>query len=326
MRRFYTLTQAIFYLIVLSSLATLFSGCQKDDYPIADFSFTNNNCNARCAIPFQNLSNNLTDSNFLWSFGDGSSDTSRKANITHTYSAPGIYQVRLQATNENGTSEKTAFVTIRGTNVNFRPTADFEVNNDGCKAPCNIQFKNLSEGAIEYRWKIGSNTRTDSEPSIFFETPGQYNVELTAINKFGESKKTKTVLVKCNAIASFSRLTLLQFPLFRPNGSSWDQNSCCPDVEMRVFDVDNGVEVIIGPYIDNMTPGEFWYNSRTLNLPNSNQLRVEFWDFDGPGVYEFIGQTDAFTLDKNPLLCRTPSILIKNASNTIRATLDLTWN
>lgn len=49
---------------------------------------------------------------YLWDFGDGS--TSTQVNPVHTYDGPGAYEVRLTATNPNGSNDFIEFVQFRG--------------------------------------------------------------------------------------------------------------------------------------------------------------------------------------------------------------------
>ena len=66
--------------------------------PVADFFVEEVICKANTAISFKNNSGSATS--YLWDFGDGA--TSNQTNPSHSYSANGIYNVRLIATNPNG--------------------------------------------------------------------------------------------------------------------------------------------------------------------------------------------------------------------------------
>ncbi|WP_229391627.1 PKD domain-containing protein [Methanosarcina sp. DH2] len=79
-------------------------------YPLANFSsnITSDYVFLSAPVQFIDLSENATKWN--WDFGDGSGST--KQNPTHTYSATGIYTVRLTVSNSNGTDSKLATVNI----------------------------------------------------------------------------------------------------------------------------------------------------------------------------------------------------------------------
>ncbi len=72
-----------------------------DECPTAKFSVVNNDSQVGTPIQFSNQSTGATS--YLWDFGDGGSSTA--LNPTHTYSAAGIYTVKLYATGGGCTVE-----------------------------------------------------------------------------------------------------------------------------------------------------------------------------------------------------------------------------
>ncbi len=57
----------------------------------------------------------------------------------------------------------------------------------GC-SPLKVDFKNLSTGAVQYRWIMGnSNISTQFAPSAVYNTPGKYTVTLISTDKTGLS-------------------------------------------------------------------------------------------------------------------------------------------
>lgn len=314
------------FVLPFLAVVIFFAACEKENFPAADFSYENDGCNAPCRVTFSNTSLGNFSAAYVWSFGDGTVIDTNGADVSHRYTKPGIYQVSLRAVDENGQSEKTAYITIRGGGSSFKPNADFEIIGNGCKAPCRVSFVNRSEGAVSYRWKFEDNTTSTAVTPYDreYDAAGQYTVELTAVNAYGESKAVKTVNIVC-ATAALTRLALLEFPLFRPNGNLWDFNSCCPDIEMRVLNVDKNQYVITGEYVaDAFSPPLFWSGPNAIDIPNGERLRVEFWDYDGPGAYEFIGATGEFRLG-DAQNCRAP-FLVLNSPNLISVQLELVWN
>mgnify|MGYP001945335409 CR=1 FL=1 len=91
---------------------------EKDLLPVSNFTYTTNeNCDSTKII-FSNLS--IDADTYFWEFGDGESTTSVEPE--HTYYTPGVYQVRLLATNATSGSDslKTVSVTVKGnTSVNL---------------------------------------------------------------------------------------------------------------------------------------------------------------------------------------------------------------
>lgn len=70
-----------------------------DDFPVAEFIPPTSGC-APYTVSFQNTGRGTA---FHWDFGDGT--TSTAANPTHTFSAPGVYTIRLIATLPGGCAE-----------------------------------------------------------------------------------------------------------------------------------------------------------------------------------------------------------------------------
>ncbi|MCC6726134.1 MAG: PKD domain-containing protein [Saprospiraceae bacterium] len=78
-----------------------------------------------------------------------------------------------------------------------KPEALFNVYNDGCTAPCEIEFINESKNSSYYRWNFGdmSPVSSDEDPKHTFSSAGEYEVTLTAFNENGEDEITQKVLV-----------------------------------------------------------------------------------------------------------------------------------
>ncbi len=74
------------------------------DYPVAGFSFINNNL----VVDFTNASTNATS--YMWYFGDGNS--TNQPNPSHTYASQGTYIVTLIATNNCGSDTITNTIDI----------------------------------------------------------------------------------------------------------------------------------------------------------------------------------------------------------------------
>jgi PKD repeat protein len=71
--------------------------------PVADFSATPTSGEAPLAVAFTDLSTG-TPTSWLWNFGDGATSTARHP--SHTYTAAGVYNVQLTASNVAGPSTK----------------------------------------------------------------------------------------------------------------------------------------------------------------------------------------------------------------------------
>lgn len=92
-----------------SNTASLNQLIQVGTAPVVLFSYDFNGL----SVGFTNATDGATS--YSWNFGDGNSSTA--ANPSHTYAAPGEYQVSLEASNECGLSvlTQTLFLGVDGT-------------------------------------------------------------------------------------------------------------------------------------------------------------------------------------------------------------------
>ncbi|MCB0397622.1 MAG: PKD domain-containing protein [Flavobacteriales bacterium] len=77
------------------------------------------------------------------------------------------------------------------------PVADFVASvTDGCGS-LTVQFTDQSTNAPnQWAWKFGDNqTSTQQNPSHTYSSPGNYTVELTATNSYGNNTETKTAYI-----------------------------------------------------------------------------------------------------------------------------------
>ena len=161
------------------------------DPPVANFSANATVIPTGSAVAFTDASTgNVTA--WSWDFGDGNTSTDR--NATHTYAAPGLYSVTLNASNPYGynISTRTDYI-----DVGNPPAAGFTTNVTGGNAPQAVQFTDTTEHTpTSWNWTFGDGeTSTDKNPAHTYDTPGTYTVSLTATNAYGEDTETKTDLI-----------------------------------------------------------------------------------------------------------------------------------
>ena len=138
-------------------------------------------CNAPLTV---NFSSTVTGgNNYQWDFGDGT--TSNQQNPTHTYSAMGIYDVKLVATNAAGCSEtliKPGYIKIQTPTISI-PGLPYK----DC-APLTFNFTanvNSADPVTSYLWDFGDgNTSTLANPSHTFAS-GTYNISVTITTSAG---------------------------------------------------------------------------------------------------------------------------------------------
>ncbi|MES2777737.1 MAG: PKD domain-containing protein [Bacteroidota bacterium] len=133
---------------------------------------------APLVVPFSNNSSNAIS--YTYDFGDGTTQTSTTSpeKITHTFTQPGNYVVKLTAMN-NCTSTTTTETIMVFEQAVTRFTADKTLGYPGLK----FQFSNATVGGISYLWNFGDgSTSTEVNPSHVYTQLGKFKVTLTATN------------------------------------------------------------------------------------------------------------------------------------------------
>jgi PKD repeat protein len=142
--------------------------------PVSDFTAEPRVGDPPLTVTFHDLSYGQV-SEYLWSFGDGS--TSTLQNPVHTYFVPGSYTVSLLVSNAYGSNRRTAadFIVIGSP-----PVAKFLAEPSGGQAPLTVQFTDLSTGNPKsWEWSFGDGTQSsEKNPVHIFQQAGQYNVTL----------------------------------------------------------------------------------------------------------------------------------------------------
>lgn len=148
-----------------------------DDSPGVSFTYTDD----LLAVSFDALISNATS--YSWDFGDGTG--SDLEDPIHEYEIGGTYQVTLTAENDCGPTVVTQTVVVSRPIPTVAFTTDDQRN--GC-APLEITFINQSLNALEYEWTFQGGTpatSTEVNPTVVYNSPGIYMVQLNAINESG---------------------------------------------------------------------------------------------------------------------------------------------
>lgn len=110
-----------------------------------------------------------------WFFGDGSN--SNQMQPSHTFAAPGSYQVSVVVQDTLGCLD--TFQLAQPIIVN-NPTPSFTAPNVAC-IHIPLTFQNTSQNASSYTWDFGDGTTsTDSNPTHTYHQGGIYSITLTA--------------------------------------------------------------------------------------------------------------------------------------------------
>ncbi len=162
--------------------------------PVADFTANITNGNAPLTVNFQDLSSN-TPTAWSWSFTGGNPTNSTVQNPTVIYNTPGVYNVTLTASNSAGSDSETKQGYVVVTEAAVSPVANFTANTTSGNAPLTVNFQDLSSNTpTAWSWSFTGGNPTNStvqNPTVIYNTPGVYNVTLTASNSAGSDSETK---------------------------------------------------------------------------------------------------------------------------------------
>lgn len=145
--------------------------------PIIDFSFDTEKGCAPLTVNFTNLTEYGDPGTYRWQFGDGN-EYSTDENPTHTFNEPGIYSVKLEASNPSGTAKTTEMNLI--IEVFPNPVSEFKISPEIVKLPDSPVFTiNQSIGADLYLWDFGDGTTSaEFEPNHVYADTGKYDISL----------------------------------------------------------------------------------------------------------------------------------------------------
>ncbi len=115
-----------------------------------------------------------------WFFGDGTS--SQQLNPAKSYTAPGVYPVKLVNRYASCSDSITKNITVIGS-----PVIDFSSASQGsCRAPFTVNFQDISPNTTGWQWNFGDGgTSTQKNPVYTYTRAGEYDVTLTITTSFG---------------------------------------------------------------------------------------------------------------------------------------------
>jgi PKD repeat protein len=164
--------------------------------PLANFTVGTQSGCAPMTVTFQDQSIGATS--WSWQFQGGTPATSTQQNPVVTYSAPGIYDVNLLASNGNGTSSRVENDYI---NVQLQPVSNFTTSISGTT----VTFNNTSLYGSQFLWNFGDgNTSTQNSPVYTYATQGSYTPTLTVTNICGSATASQNLQLFSLPVASFT--------------------------------------------------------------------------------------------------------------------------
>ena len=142
---------------------------------------------------------NHTSAEWLWDFGDGITDT-RRDPVSHTYTSPGTYILRLTALDPNSGGRSTASQLVSV----YSPTLPI-ISCLGCDSATTgtaQEFSSNSEGLIsDIYWDFGDNSITQTGNLVYhsYKQPGTYTVTLSVKGFEGDWRQAQMpVVVRSN--------------------------------------------------------------------------------------------------------------------------------
>lgn len=151
------------------------------------------------------VNNSVNGSTYFWDFGDG--QTSASFAPSHTYTASGVYNVRLISKNAATCNmSDTTYVSI--TVIPQYSLTPLQYNTTGC-TPLFVNFVNTNTVSASYSWDFGDgSTSTLAAPSHTYNSVGIYTVQLIA-NSNSACSPIDTIY---STISVISQLTLTPIP------------------------------------------------------------------------------------------------------------------
>lgn len=283
--------------------------CSSGAAPVANFTADMTSGCAPLTVQFTDQSTN-EPTEWQWTFTGGNPSSSTEQNPSVTYDEAGVYDVILEASNNNGSNTKTEQEYIEVLDI---PIADFVAENNGLQ----VSFTNLSQGSgvLTYFWDFDDGfTSSEFEPVHIFDDGGTYTVILTATNECGENSYTQMLELVSPPVAAFSAdvylgcepLTVQFLDESTPQGNfntyTWVfeggnpatssqqnpivvyENPGIFDVEM-IVDNESGIDVLTMQDLIEVFPNpeaDFGYAVNALEvsfLNNSMNADSYFWDF-----------------------------------------------
>jgi PKD repeat protein len=158
--------------------------------PVAAFVANQTSGTLPFSVQFMDTSSNSPTA-WLWSFGDGSSATTK--NPAHTYTSAGTYSVTLTASNSAGstTISQSGYITV--TKEAAVPAASFLATGPSGEIPLTVQFFDASSNTpSSWVWSFGDGDYSTSQnPSHTYTAAGSYTVTLTASNTAGSDTEVE---------------------------------------------------------------------------------------------------------------------------------------
>ncbi len=204
---------------------------------------------------------------YEWDFdNDGSVDATTQ-NPSYVYDTPGVYDVRLTATNAYGVASivKSNFISVTG------PDADFEVDATWDIAPLTVTFLDQTTGCLsaitDWSWDFDGDGVEDyngqTPPPQTYTEAGVYNVSLRVSTAGWSDTETKIAYIKTGSIIRVDRDSTDP----SPDGSTWEKAFPTIQAGIDAISLAGGGEIWVAE-------GVYTGNGRTVNLYGTDTENV----------------------------------------------------
>ena len=136
-----------------------------------------------------------TITSWAWDFNNDGTTDATDQHSTHTYTAAGIYSVKLTVNGPNGSDSqtRTSYITVAGS---VAPVANFTANPTFGTVPLTVSFRDQSAGTItSWAWDFNNDGVVDAtgqDPTYTYATSGTFDVRLTVTGPGGSDTMTRS--------------------------------------------------------------------------------------------------------------------------------------
>ncbi len=167
----------------------------ENDELLANFEFSADTVNVGEEVAFTDASAG-TPVSWNWDFGDGTG--AEGPEVTKAWDTEGVFTVQLFIADASGRqAQQSIEITVVAVDVRRPPIANFSFRSDTIEAGETLTFTDQSSGdptALEWDFGDGS-TAVGASVAHTFDSPGIYEVTLTAVNEAGSDSTSAAITV-----------------------------------------------------------------------------------------------------------------------------------
>ena len=236
-----------------------------------------------------------------WDFGDGQSSNQKAGTISHTYSDPGQYAVRLTVTDAAGCTISSGanlnYVKVNGPKVSFSPSGT-NVNLN-----TTVYFYNTSNTYgttnIVWTWDFGDGSgSSDYGPYHTYTTPGVYTVRLQA----RDASNPNTCVGSTDAT-----ITVKNFNSHFQVAASYVGTASCPPVLAQFYNTSSNYMSVSWDFGDGWTAGNINTPSHVYTQAGRYIVKLFVQGYNGLSATYidsvFVRQPSADLASASPLIC-----------------------